>query len=639
MLKRDKVMNIIKTKRTIILGSIVLLFLMFWLNCTINWAGIVDKTWFESWQADSESLIWTRINDINTYGLLYKFGLLGDYTSQLGLSGTFYGIINKVLSVCNSTSILYAVNTLLLCLSLFYILYWIYEEFDILTAALVYLLLFCNQWIIVSARNLYWVTVTFLLPFVCSIYFLRKEEKTGICCLKHWITWAFILIFVRAACGFEMISLAMINLETPLFYYAFKNRMKRKTFITRFVSLGTAAILGFIICMGLHIIQLGFYFDGNFKHAIEVTLGNIAYRTGAFTNSNNYSNIGSVRDSLEASKITVLKLYFNSGNPLLLGMRMNTITVLTGMSFLLCCISENIFPNIARIRHQLISWSILLLISALGPLSWYVLASAHSYVHVHINYMLWSMPTIILITALVSKIAIEVVKSLWNRNRKFIFIGLGISLFIVSYFYIDSTKIGTKYLGYLKTDAYLIEQNSQVEIYEMNGRLYAVIDKKKSDIPINCELRFNNNLTSKEHFSTAISIKNSSLNMPFWVKKNVVILGEVANLGDFVKFSQTIDNSILWEVSIETKIPDSLAVSDLTDDNWTKGYNNLEKCFLTNYIEENQRLIGKMLQLPDGSTTEIIDVISAQPYQYIYTSVDLSQYKQTRSYVIIGTNE
>lgn len=54
MLKRDKVMNIIKTKRTIILGSIVLLFLMFWLNCTINWAGIVDKTWFESWQADSE---------------------------------------------------------------------------------------------------------------------------------------------------------------------------------------------------------------------------------------------------------------------------------------------------------------------------------------------------------------------------------------------------------------------------------------------------------------------------------------------------------------------------------------------------------------------------------------------------------
>lgn len=127
--------------------------------------------------------------------------------------------------------------------------------------------------------------------------------------------------------------------------------------------------------------------------------------------------------------------------------------------------------------------------------------------------------------------------------------------------------------------------------------------------------------------------------MPFWVKKNVVILGEVANLGDFVKFSQTIDNSILWEVSIETKIPDSLAVSDLTDDNWTKGYNNLEKCFLTNYIEENQRLIGKMLQLPDGSTTEIIDVISAQPYQYIYTSVDLSQYKQTRSYVIIGTNE
>lgn len=34
--------------------------------------------------------------------------------------------------------------------------------------------------------------------------------------------------------------------------------------------------------------------------------------------------------------------------------------------------------------------------SILSPLSWFVLAKVHSYVHTHINHVLWSMPFILL---------------------------------------------------------------------------------------------------------------------------------------------------------------------------------------------------------------------------------------------------
>ena len=72
--------------------------------------GGVDEEWFRSWQADSEELVLTRIDNIKEYGIFYKAGLLGDYTSQIGLGGTFYGILSLLFHIDDNVVFLYGIN-------------------------------------------------------------------------------------------------------------------------------------------------------------------------------------------------------------------------------------------------------------------------------------------------------------------------------------------------------------------------------------------------------------------------------------------------------------------------------------------------------------------------------------------------
>lgn len=527
---------------------------------------------------------------------------------------------------------LYAINVFFLCLVLFYILKWVYDEFGVLTAIFTYVFLFYNEWIIVSARNLYWVTFTFLLPFICSLYFLKKEERTGDCSLKQWSIIAFILIFVRASCGFEMISLVMINLEAPLFYYAFKNQIEKRRFFKRFLVIGTVAILAFAACMIIHTIQLGFYFEGDLKNAVAVKLNNVGYRTGAFVNSNRYSGI--MRTSLEASKLKVLAKYFNDGRPLLFNLHMNSITYIAGISFLMCGGSEQFWPNIAKIRCKLIALVILITVCFLGPLSWYILASAHSYIHVTINYMLWSMPTVILITVLFSKIAIEVIKEIWKRYQKGCYIVIGTTLVIISYFYINTTKLGTQYLNYFQTDGYLVLENPYVNAYIMEKNLYLVIDRKYSDIFINCEIYMEDRSKTKKPVLKSFKLGDSEVKTPFWSKKKIAVLPEISNQGDFIKINQIMEETVVWEGVIDIKVPDKIKVADLTDEYRTNGYHNWQSYFLAEPLANNEFIVGRKLILPDGKTAEIIDCVLITPYQYIFVDMDLSLYKTVREYPI-----
>ena len=622
-----------KNKKIYVGIGIIVLFLLLWSNYTANLWGGVDEEWFRSWQADSEELVLTRIDNIKEYGIFYKAGLLGDYTSQIGLGGTFYGILSLLFHIDDNVVFLYGINVFFLCLVLFYILKWVYEEFGTLTAILTYVFLFYNEWIIVSARNLYWVTFTFFLPFICSLYFLKKEERTGDCSLKQWSIIAFVLIFIRASCGFEMISLVMINLEAPLFYYAFKNRMEKGRFFKRFLSIGTVAILAFVVCMLIHTIQLGFYFEGDFKNAVAVKLNNVGYRTGAFVNSNSYSGI--MRTSLEASKLDVLETYFNDGRPLLFNLHMNSISYICGISLLMCGASEHFWPNIAKLRRKLIALVILIMVCFLGPLSWYILASAHSYIHVTINYMLWSMPTVILITVLFSKIIIEVIKEAWKRHQRSCYIAIGTILIIIGYFYIDITKLGTQYLNYFQTDGYLMLENQYVEAYIMEKDLYLVMDKEYSDIFLNCEIYTEDSLKMQEPVLKSFKLGDSEIKTPFWTKKKIAVLPEISNQGDFIKINQKIEETIVWEGLIDIKVPDKIKVANLTDEYRTNGYHNWQSYFLAEPLANNEFIVGRKLILPDGKTAEVIDCVLITPYQYIFVDIDLSPYKTVRAYPVV----
>ncbi len=57
-------------------------------------------------------------------------------------------------------------------------------------------------------------------------------------------------------------------------------------------------------------------------------------------------------------------------------------------------------------------------ISILAPLSWYVLAKGHSYIHINICYVLWSIPFAILVVVLVSALFVEVSSKVLRYYQK-----------------------------------------------------------------------------------------------------------------------------------------------------------------------------------------------------------------------------
>lgn len=228
--------------------SFVFLYIMFF-SCYDNRFGIVeDRNWFNTWQVDSEALVIGRMsqskfNGINSYESFLgktvpnyrhqKDFYLEDrspesfrpYSQQLGLQGIVFSIIDKItdFSPKITLNILYALNSFMLITLLYIVLYWFRKEFSIISLIFGILAVLNSNWLIVSARNLYWVTWTLLLPFVGVLLILKFEE------LKHksyniiLFIFTFVSIFIRSACGYEFISTVMISAEVPIIYYCIKN--------------------------------------------------------------------------------------------------------------------------------------------------------------------------------------------------------------------------------------------------------------------------------------------------------------------------------------------------------------------------------------------------------------------------------
>lgn len=76
----------------------------------------------------------------------------------------------------------------------FLLLSWIEREFNSWAASITYVSFFFNRWMIVSARNLYWVVGTFFLPFLGMLFLSELDEKKQV---KLWVfpVVAFITVF------------------------------------------------------------------------------------------------------------------------------------------------------------------------------------------------------------------------------------------------------------------------------------------------------------------------------------------------------------------------------------------------------------------------------------------------------------
>ena len=315
------------------------------------------------------------------------------YTSQIGGQGLFYRVIDSLIykSLGGEASLLAMqyLNIFLLGLTLAIISYYLLVTFNIYAMIGFMFGIVWNQWIPLSSTNLYWVTWSLFLPMAISCMIVLNNKKR-----KYFLPLLFISVFFKSSSGYEFISTTLVAMMIPLLGYEIMNFKNLKE---SFINLLIPSIIGvtaFISTLVLHVLR--YVSSGtNLHDAIKMMQFIVVKRThGSLSSIGFQSEI--LEEILKEPVGSVLMRYINA----------TTVNIPLGNSFfevkvwmfLIVIIIGYIYGFILfkkdKNNKKLITLLVISIVSSLAPLSWYVLAKAHSAAHPFVNTILWYVPYI-----------------------------------------------------------------------------------------------------------------------------------------------------------------------------------------------------------------------------------------------------
>lgn len=405
--------------------------------------GLWDRPGCRTWQNDSEELIWGRLLSSRDYGMgsqgRFLCTLSGGlpfghgveymendtptakengftiYTHQVGLHGQLFSALDRVLDAVGFSghtrqNLLWAINTALSLATILLLAIWVCGEWGVWGALGTVSCVFASPLLIQSMPNLFWVIWTMLLPTLVTAYWARAWEKGQ----SHTLAWSLLLagtLMVRLFCGFEFTTTVMLSTEVPILYYFLKSGRTRedlKKWLRLAVLAGLVELAAFAAAFLLWMLQC-VVLRGPEK-AMQEMFDTVGKRTGAFTEQANIPEL--CEESLSASRLEVVRMYLTT--PVVLWGRW-TLAQLAGVAVVLKAVCWGLEKKLGGIRAN---WNELLLVAAslLPALSWHFMASAHSYIHPHINYILYLIPFVPLCMAMLVKDAAAIINCLEARR-------------------------------------------------------------------------------------------------------------------------------------------------------------------------------------------------------------------------------
>jgi len=423
-----KFKQIFNNKFYIIISTLIL-FLGFY----SNFWNVADSEWFEKQNFNMESFIIGRIVKSNQDGILSYGGLTGiggsnyiqpefntktfefqwsayynelsfetflPYYSQIGGQGIFFSLLDQIIPFSPQTkyNFFIALTSLFTAISISLVILWFYYEFNLLVSITVLFSTVLSPWLVVFGGKLWWSTWSFFLPMVVVMYYLRNKNFRSI----NLKTFGCLILFsVLVKCvftGYEYITTTLVMMMVPYIYYSVLNRYKLDQFIFGFIiSIGFAliAILMSFVILSFQISMIkGSLLDG-INHLVN------SFEKRSYGDPNDFSPIYS--PSLNSNIFSVVFTYLEGSlfglnkysNPIISNLikKINflfLIILFLIMTGTLLLIGKNCsFEKIQRVNIALISS---LWFSILAPLSWFVLFKAHSFIHTHMNFIVWHMP-------------------------------------------------------------------------------------------------------------------------------------------------------------------------------------------------------------------------------------------------------
>ena len=410
----------------------VVLFLMFVLSFNFNIFGLgQNDKWFASFQESSSGIVKKTaecngvIEDYSgplnaSFRVVTQRGCPSDtlkpYVSQFGLQARVAYGFSSIFSNFERGLKIIEISLTLVFASVLTILVWKFRnEFGSYVAVSTAIGLLISPWIAAFSYNLYWVVFTIFLPFIFSLCAYEYFKKSR----RMWVFYCslFSLFLLKFLNGYEYASTMVFSAFIPVALFELR-RIGFRPFLALWrqaVLIAGTGFIALILAITANAAALKSY-TGGWNNAFQVIGGRVEERSSVnLFQSKVISSIKGTANPIYQSIDRIYdldKLSDGGGNsvkyamlsavnymmlpavslPFILKEPFGTIIQ---SIFAITLVSALILWHLKKQRYQIVKvqrLSILYLLGLLGALSWLLLMPGHTYVHPHINAIIFYLP-------------------------------------------------------------------------------------------------------------------------------------------------------------------------------------------------------------------------------------------------------
>lgn len=346
------------------------------------------------------------------------------YISNICIHGHFYRLLNAILPISNKALI--TLLKFICCVwtagMLGVILYWI----GLNTSAILPLIISVIAAVAcpiftMYGTNLYWCAGNLFLPMAIMTCLVRSRkfccDTSKQICKKLALT-AFVTCLVKQLFYFEFVTSVMIAMTVPLVYWLIAERKKLIDWVRCFGATIAGAVASFVTTFAIKLLLLIIQFG--WQDAIAFTYQNLEERILGTTDTTD----ASLLESANASYTLVLKWMMNKPCISIGSIRITMLQIIGAC--MVCIVGYLLLSLLCRrylekgfmIDNSWLALASATVISVFAPLSWFVLAKPHTFVHeVHCGFV-WFCPFVFMAFALIGDTLKQAASLIVTRIRK-----------------------------------------------------------------------------------------------------------------------------------------------------------------------------------------------------------------------------
>jgi hypothetical protein len=407
--------------------------------------------------------------------------------------------------------------------------------------------------------NLYWLVGLWFLPMAIAMRLAEQETPRRRAAV---IALAFLAFVAKFLCGYEFTSTVILAAAVGCLLDVSEGAERLRRVLRDATAIVSVGVAGFLVAALAHAMR-----QGGFAVIVEKAANRMTGDADSFQEElvlGKFATIASVLSNyLGGNYITLIKSF---------GVVLTLLAVTAVAALLDGKFNWYLGPD--RRRLQILALGFLASIAA--PLSWFVLGKAHSFAHLHIDLVMWYLPTVPLGCAMAALALSQTIehRALWRIDAARSLVAAAIPVLVLGavltvYFVDRGIQTRGTWVISAHADASPLFSDSDLGVdFRMNDQWFLVqYDCRRADAGETFLVRaMEGDATANYDFRLA--------DRQVFARKGICLAAQAKADRRFktIRFGQMSGRQTIWEREQKIAFPDRFTPQPLTDQDWDRGF-------------------------------------------------------------------